>query len=105
MHGIAAHTLAGRFAWFFDELCKAVGVDAQKRRMEAALAWAVWNRVRLLGERLIALALRVRSGRLRGRKKVAPHPDLPPQGGDYPGLDTGVPLHYVFGCQPQGCLR
>ena len=51
MHGIAAHTLADRFAWLFDGLCKAIGVDAHKRRMEAALAWAIWNRVRALGDR------------------------------------------------------
>ncbi len=51
--------------------------------MEAALAWAVWNRVRLLGERFIALAARVRGGRLPVRR--TPHPNPSPQGGREPG--------------------
>jgi hypothetical protein len=67
MYGIAAHTLADRFAWLIEGLCKAIGSDAHRRRMEAALAWAVWNRVRLLGERLVALAERARRGRLAAR--------------------------------------
>ena len=89
----AAHiTLADRFAWLFDGLCKAIGVDAQRQRMEAALAWAIWNRVRMLGDRLIALAERVRAGRLprrRVRRSGTPHPDPPPQGGREREASTG----------------
>jgi len=72
MSGIAAHTLADRFAWFFDGLCKAIGVNAHKRGVEAALAWAIWNRVLLLGQRLIALGERARAGRLRVRTQSSP---------------------------------
>src|SRR5690349_6556079 len=80
MHGIAAHNLTDRFAWLFDGLCKAIGVDALRRGMEAALAWVVWNRVRLLGERLITLAARVQAGRLpSNRLRKCPHPSPPPQ--------------------------
>ena len=68
MHGVAAQTLADRFAWLFDGLCRAIGADARRQRMEAALAWAIWNRVRMLGDRLIALAERVRAGRLPRRR-------------------------------------
>jgi hypothetical protein len=77
MHGIAAHNLTDRFAWLFEGLCKAIGVGAHKRGMEAVLAWVVWNRVRLLGERLIALAGRVQAGRLRRRtrRQGARHPN------------------------------
>ena len=75
----AATTLTDRFEWLIDGLCKTIGVDAHKRRMEAALAWAIWNRVRLLGDRLIALIARARAGRLAARR--TPHPDPPPQGG------------------------
>jgi hypothetical protein len=64
----ALPSLADRFAWLFDGLCKAIGVDARRQRMESALAWAIWNRVRLLGDRLIALAERVRAGRLPRRR-------------------------------------
>ena len=60
----AATTLTDRFEWLIDGLCKTIGADAHKRRMEAALAWAIWNRVRLLGDRLIALMARVRRGRV-----------------------------------------
>jgi hypothetical protein len=81
MYGAASLTLTDRFAWLIDGLCKAIGVDAQKRRMEAALAWAVWNRVRVLGARLVALMARVRSGSVPSRIKGTPHPGPPPQGG------------------------
>ena len=74
-----APTLTDRFEWLIDGLCKTIGVDAHKRRMEAALAWAIWNRVRLLGDRLIALIARARAGKLAARR--TPHPDPPPQGG------------------------
>ena len=77
MHGIAAQTLADRFAWLFDGLCRAVGADARRQRMEAALAWAIWNRVRLLGDRLIALAERVRAGRVPRRR--SPRSDTSPR--------------------------
>ena len=63
MFATATNTLADRFAWLIDGLCKAIGGDAHSRRMDAALAWAIWNRVRLLGDRLIALAARVRAGK------------------------------------------
>ena len=66
MYGAAVHSLADRFTWLIDGLCKVIGADAHKRRMEGALAWAIWSRVRLLGERLIALAARVRAGRIPG---------------------------------------
>ena len=80
---VAAQSLTDRFAWLFDGLCKAIGVDAQKQRMEAALAWAIWNRVRVLGDRLIALVERVRAGRLprRRTRTAAPPTHPPPQGG------------------------
>ena len=82
----ASPSLAGRFTWLFDGLCKAIGVDAQRRRVEAALAWAIWNRVRVLGDRLIALAERVRVGRLprRTRSKGTPHPGFGPLHGPNP---------------------
>jgi hypothetical protein len=76
-----ALTLTDRFAWLFDGLCKMIGVEAQRRGMEAALAWAVWNRVRVLGERLIALAERVRAGRVpatRTRHRTPLLDRLPP---------------------------
>jgi len=75
----ASPSLADRFTWLFDGLCKVIGVDAQRQRVEAALAWAIWHRVRLLGDRLIALAERVRAGRMRARIKKSPHPCPPPQ--------------------------
>jgi hypothetical protein len=62
---VDANPLADRIAWLIDELCRAIGRDAHQRRMEAALAWAIWIRVRLLGDRLIALAERVKGGRVR----------------------------------------
>ncbi len=79
MYGAAVHSLADRFTWLIDGLCKVIGADAHKRRMEGALAWAIWSRVRLLGERLIALAARVRAGRIPGKR--TPHPNPLPQGG------------------------
>jgi hypothetical protein len=80
----AANSLTDRFAWLFDGLCRAIGVDAQRQRMEAALAWAIWNRVRMLGDRLIALAERVRAGRVPRRRSTRSDtsPRLSPQGGD-----------------------
>ena len=63
----ASPFLADRFTWLFDGLCRVIGIDARKQRMEAALAWAIWHRVRALGDRLIALAERVRAGRLPRR--------------------------------------
>jgi hypothetical protein len=80
MNAVAlSHTLAGRFAWFFQGLCRVIGVDAQRRGMEAALAWAVWHRVRVLGERFNMLIVRARAGRLRARRKAAAHPDAADQ--------------------------
>jgi hypothetical protein len=73
-------SLADRFTWLLEGLLKVIGTDAHQRRMEAALAWAAWNRVRLLGERLIALIARARAGRLRAARRT-PHPDPPAQGG------------------------
>ncbi len=70
-------SLTDRFTWLIDGLCKVIGAEAHKRRMEAALAWAIWNRVRMLGDRLIALAERVRAGRLTRTRT----PDPGPQGG------------------------
>ena len=83
MTAFVSNTLADRFAWLFAGLCKTIGVEACRRGMEAALAWAVWNRVRVLGERLVALAERVRSGRVvrRTPRPRTPHPGPPPQGG------------------------
>ena len=87
MHFTAANSLADRFTWLFDGLCKVIGVNAQKQRMEAALAWAIWNRVRVLGDRLVALAERVRVGRLprrRARSKGTPRPGFGPLHGPNP---------------------
>jgi hypothetical protein len=85
----ATASLTDRFAWLFDGLCKAIGVDAHRRGMEAALAWAIWNRVRVLGERFIALATRVRSGRLpaprAARREVHPPPRPSPSRGEREG--------------------
>ena len=67
-------SLTDRFAWLLDGLCKVIGAEAHQRRMEAALAWAVWNRVRLLGERLIAIAARARAGSDAGRAAGEAHP-------------------------------
>jgi hypothetical protein len=77
-----ANPLADRFAWLIDELCKAIGRDAHKCRMEAALAWAIWIRVRLLGDRLIALAERVKGGRFQitrpgGARRASAGPRAP----------------------------
>ena len=66
---VLSNTLADRFAWLIEGLCKVVGAQAYKRGVEAALAWAVWNRVRVLGERLSALMTRARSGRLPSRSR------------------------------------
>jgi hypothetical protein len=97
MHGIAARSLTDRFAWLFAGLCRAVGVDAHTRRMEAALAWAIWNRVRLLGERLIALAARVEAGRAARRRKSTPHPDPLAQGEREKAGGSGISLPRGFG--------
>jgi hypothetical protein len=64
-------SLTDRFTWLLDELCKVIGADAHKRQVEAALAWAIWNHVRMLGERLIALIERAQAGRLRVRRSEA----------------------------------
>ena len=80
----AAHTLTDRFTWLFEGLCRVIGLETQRQRVDAALAWAIWTRVRVLGDRLIALAERVRAGRMarrRGPKATTPHPNPSPQGG------------------------
>jgi hypothetical protein len=74
MAGIAANALTDRFAWLIDGLCKVIGTDAHKRRMEAARVLAIWNRVRLLGDRFIAFAKRVRAGTLPARRDTSPRP-------------------------------
>jgi hypothetical protein len=53
---LSSPSLAERIEWLIEGLCKVIGAQAPRRGVEAALAWAVWNRVRTLGERLIALA-------------------------------------------------
>ncbi len=88
-----SNTLASRFGWLFEGLCKVIGVEAHKRGMEAALAWAVWNRVRLLGERFMALAARAQAGRLRGsaaRREVHPPPRPSPSRGEGEGPADAV---------------
>ena len=66
-----ASSLTDRFTWLLEGLCKVIGADAHTRQVEAALAWAIWNRVRVLGERLIALIERAQAGRLRvGRSQA-----------------------------------
>ena len=65
MHWTAATSLADRLTWLIDGLCRTIGAEAQARGVEPALAWAIWNRVRLLGARLIALAERRPGGRVR----------------------------------------
>ena len=80
---LSSPSLAERIEWLIEGLCKVIGAQAYRRGVEAALAWAVWNRVRTLGERLIALAERVRSGRLRApgkRRDTSPRPS--PQSGE-----------------------
>ena len=81
------HSLADRFAWLIDGLCTAIGIGAQKRGIEAALAWAIWIRVRLLGDRLIALAERARAGWVQAqrpgggqRRAAGPRAPRSPQG-------------------------
>jgi len=54
MHGAAAYTLTDRFTWLIDGLCRAIGSDAYKRRVDAVLVLAIWNRVRRLSERFLA---------------------------------------------------
>jgi len=97
----AAYSLTDRFTWLFDGLCKAIGVDAQRQRVEAALAWAIWNRVRLLGDRLIALAERVRAGRLprrrARRREGTAHPDPLSQGERGRAAAVAVRLPREFG--------
>ena len=68
----ALPSLTDRFAWLINGLCRAIGVGVAGRQVEAALAWAIWNRVRALGERFIAIAERVQAGRIVGRRRVAP---------------------------------
>jgi hypothetical protein len=85
-------SLAERLEWLVEGLCKVFGAQAHKRGVEAALAWAVWNRVRVLGERLIALAERARSGRLRARavrRDTSPRPS--PQSGEGEVHEVGGP--------------
>jgi hypothetical protein len=77
MSGIAApHTLADRFAWLIDGLCRVIGNDAYRRRVDAVLVLEIWNRIRRLSERFLTVVARVQSGRLpRRRKEKHPHPD------------------------------
>ena len=86
MSGIAAHTLADRFAWLIDGLCKAIGGGARRRTMEAALAWAIWARMQRFGERLAALSAQMRAGRLRvprmTRRDTSARPPSPSGEGD-----------------------
>jgi hypothetical protein len=72
VHWTAATTLADRLTRFIDGLCRTIGAEAQARRMDPALAWAIWNRVRILGARLIALAERKRGGRVRVMRAARP---------------------------------
>jgi hypothetical protein len=88
----ATASLTDRFAWLFDGLCKVIGADAHKLRMEAALAWAIWTRVRVLGERLVALMARADAGRLRVRRAATP-PASPLQG----EVENG---RHMVGCAP-----
>jgi len=87
----ASPTLADRLAWLIDGLCKAIGADARKQRMDAALAWAVYHRVRLLGDRLIALATRVRAGRVMVRRSRTRHPDRSASRPDLPQGERELP--------------
>jgi hypothetical protein len=86
MSGIAAHTLADRFAWLIDGLCKAIGGGAHRRALEAALAWAIWARMQRFGERLAALSAQMRAGRLRAprmtRRDTSARPPPPSGEGD-----------------------
>jgi hypothetical protein len=82
-------SLADRFTWLIDGLCRVIGAEAHKRRMEAALAWAIWNRVRMLGERLIALAERGPAGRMAVRRRTPPPGLLPPGQGPGASLTQG----------------
>ena len=75
MHGAAAYTLTDRFTWLIDGLCRAIGSDAYKRRVDAVLVLAIWNRVRRLSERFLAVVARVQSGRPRRRHEKSPDPD------------------------------
>ncbi len=97
----ATASLTDRFAWLFDGLCKAIGAEAHKHRMEAALAWAVWNRVRVLGERFIALAARARAGTLTARR--TPYPNLPPQGGTEREAQAGAASGPAAGSRDARC--
>ena len=74
-YGTVPHGLAGRFTWFIEGLCKAIGINAHKRRVDAVLVLEVWNRIRRLSERFLAVLARVQSGRLP--RKITPHPNPP----------------------------
>ena len=49
MSATTANTLADRFAWMIEWLCKAMAAEAHKRRVEGPLAIALWNRLRRYG--------------------------------------------------------
>ena len=78
-YGTVPHGLAGRFTWFIEGLCKAIGIDAHKRRVDAVLVLEVWNRIRRLSERFLAVLARVRAAGCRGKSPptltlpVGPH--------------------------------
>ena len=74
-YGTVPHGLAGRFTWFIEGLCKAIGINAHKRRVDAVLVLEAWNRIRRLSERFLAVLARVQSGRLP--RKITPHPNPP----------------------------
>jgi len=67
MYATSSNTLTDRFAWLTEGLCKAIVADAQKQGINPTLAWASWNRVRLLGARFIVLADRVEAGKRAAR--------------------------------------
>src|SRR5690242_1930481 len=56
--------MTDRLPSFFEGLCKTIRANAHAHGLEAALAWAAWNRVRLLGARLTTLAERSRDRKL-----------------------------------------
>ena len=91
---LSSPSLAERIEWLIEGLCKVIGAQAYRRGVEAALAWAVWHRVRMLGDRLIALAERVRAGRLPRRR--SPRSDTSPRPSPPPGVERKKRMNLLW---------
>jgi hypothetical protein len=98
MNTTAAKTLANRLTCFIDGLCKTIGTDAPTRGIGAPRAWAAWNRVRLLGDRLITLAERAQVGKIRvvSAPRPAPGPRAPRSSRARCGAAASLPQEFAW---------